>query len=499
MDWDNKIGFWIKPSIYLWIGHPDIYNCRRIYLVPNEIKDGDVIFFDNSFTRVCRKHTLDIDPLYLIRPPTSPSANNMSCLFIFRSFLQGISMFDVLLYIKEHKEMHPTEKYTYELRKIEKDGTMYTPFSPDPFIIHSYIYAMDTYNIYDSDKIYSFPMECIDNYIDAGTYTYQGMRFYLSSESFLKNTDESSRFRINSFEMQGLRPNMEDTTLICDMGNDTYMFAVLDGHGDNGKISHHFSIDIPAKINFLLRNEKDNISKERYKKIIEEAILLSDETFYYINPFRGGTCFSGVLITKDSIFVINIGDSRTVVMHPDKSPLFITKDHKPKIEETRILNLLKKNKVRDLEFGKVMMQYIYVANRLPGPSTILENEAVNTTALSLSRALGDNTLKYEYSKSLDDTVFNPKKKVDKSWRGKDAYMSPLPDINVFPRERGMEILIHCDGVNEPPSMQNEEGVIEWYKDFLSKNPDGNVSRELCRHAFRMGSRDNLSCLSVTIL
>lgn len=90
------------------------------------------------------------------------------------------------------------------------------------------------------------------------------------------------------------------------------MFAVLDGHGDdNGQVSRHFSMDIPIKINFLLRKEKGELSNERFKNIIEEAILLSDETFYYLNPFKGGTCFSGVLITKDSIFVINVGDSRT--------------------------------------------------------------------------------------------------------------------------------------------------------------------------------------------
>lgn len=498
MDWDNEIGFWMKPAIYLWLGHSDIYKCQRIYLLPNEIKDGDIIFFDDSFTRVCRKHTLDIDPLHILRPPnTTEKDDDMSCSFIFHSFLRAISNFDVFLFIKKHKEMHPTEKYTYNFRKIKQDGESYIPFSPDPFIINSQHILANQYNIYAPQKIYSFPVEYQEKYIDEGAITHQGIRFYLSSTSFLRNTDINSQFHLESFEMQGLRPNMEDTTLICDMGNDHYMFAVLDGHGDNGKVSQHFSADIPIKINMLLRKEKGTPSDERYKNIIEEAILLSDKTFYWINPFEGGTCFSGVLITNDFIFVINIGDSRTVVMHPDKSPLFITKDHKPKIEETRILNLLKKNKVDDAVFGKVMMQYIDVTNRLPGPSAILKNEGVELTAIS--RALGDNTLKYEYSKSLVDTGFNPKKKVDKSWRGKDAYMSPLPDINVFPRERGMHILIHCDGVNEPPSMQNEEGVIEWYKDFLSKNPDGNVSRELCRHAFRMGSGDNLSCLSVTIL
>lgn len=46
-------------------------------------------------------------------------------------------------------------------------------------------------------------------------------------------------------------------------------------------------------------------------------------------------------------------------MNPDMSPLFVTNDHKPQLEETRILKLLEKNKVGDLEFGKVMMQYIY--------------------------------------------------------------------------------------------------------------------------------------------
>lgn len=503
MDWDNEIGFWMKPAIYLWIGHSDIYKCQRIYLLPNETEHGDVIFFDDSFTRVCRKDTLDIDPLYILPPPNTTKKDdnndNMSCSFIFHSFLRAISNFDVFLYIKKHKEMHPTEKYTYKFRKIEKDAETYIPFSPNPFIINSQRSIANQYDIYTPQKIYSFPIEYVDRFVDEGTITYQGIRFYLSSESFLKNMGDASPFHIQSFEMQGMRPNMEDTTLICDMGNDHYMFAVLDGHGDNGQVSRHFSMDIPIKINFLLRKEKGDPSNERYKSIIEEAILLSDKTFYCLNPFIGGTCFSGVLITKDSIFVINIGDSRTVVMHPDKSPLFITKDHKPREEESRILSLLKKNNVDDLEFGKVMMQYIYVANRLPGPSTILENGAVNTTAISVSRALGDNTFKYEYSKSLDTEGFNPIKKADKSWRGKDAYMSPLPDITIFPKEKGMHILIHCDGLNEPYSMKNEENVVNMYKEFLLKNPEENVCRELCRRAFQQGSRDNLSCISVSIL
>lgn len=75
---------------------------------------------------------------------------------------------------------------------------------------------------------------------------------------------------------------------------------------------------------------------------------------------------------------------------------------------------------------------------MPGPSTILENEAVNTTALSLSRALRDNTFKYEYSKSLGSEGFNPKKKADKSWIGRDAYLSSIPDINIFSKEKRYE-------------------------------------------------------------
>jgi serine/threonine protein phosphatase PrpC len=159
-----------------------------------------------------------------------------------------------------------------------------------------------------------------------------------------------------------------------------------------------------------------------------------------------GTCFSGVLITDDKIFVINLGDSRTVILNKELKVLFQTEDHKPDNPE---------EKARIEKYGSYVTE-----GRVSG-------------ILSLSRALGD------FDQKRNDS-------------NKYVYIvSPVPDVKILKREKGMHIIIHCDGLNET---LNERYIIDMYNKY--NNSVENISKFLCEAAARSRSEDNLSSITL---
>ncbi len=219
--------------------------------------------------------------------------------------------------------------------------------------------------------------------------------------------------------MQGWRVEMEDahTISIDDLGKDTCLFAVFDGHAGS-KVAKKASTELLAQLKQLNKEEDfGKKMKKGFRKLDEELRSLND---------RSGSTALVCTITPTQIIFSNCGDSRGFLCsykddedkdNEDKDGKvkniikFSTEDHKPynDKEQARIENA----------GGTVMMQ------RVNG-------------SLAVSRALGD----FDY----------------KSAPGLDAFeqmVSPEPETEIIERsEDDKFVLLACDGVYDV--MANED-------------------------------------------
>lgn len=473
---DNEFGYRVLNVQYLWIWHKDSSKCRRLYLLPIfDMYQKYYLFYKNSELKSFK----DVKgPLNFV----DKSKFSKKCGASFDLFTSVIYEYDYLDFVKQHKKKHPNENYVYVLRKLSNDYKL-IKFNPKPPTENNFISplkiegdAKPKINLVLKDIPSNEPYELI-----------RGILFYYSTEKFFENEANQKLFRngknsFSRYSMQGRRPNMEDTELICDMGNGNFMFAILDGHGDNGRASYHFSRDIPIRINDLLKEDKHKSMEE----IIKEAFLLSDETFFNLNRMKGGTCFTGVLLTPEDIYVINLGDSRTSVYDAEStSKIFTSTDHKPSYpqEKKRLTDIIKNINYLNDE-GKAVLQYL--------------NQTRILGSLAVSRALGDNDLKGEQYKEL---AFG-RMDLEYVWQGTKELVSPEPVVTKIKRGNGnMDVIIHCDGINEPLELKAEDDVLRMYADKAEKQKNSDytlISKEICNYAYSKGSGDNLSMITFSL-
>lgn len=476
-DYDNLIGFWILHIPYVWIGHQQIEKCKRIYLIPSfTFHENDrysiiVYSYNQTYIKTLLGSTF-FDDLYLLDKYCDNHSN------IFRLFFQVGNIFDTTILLDFYKK----QGYFCEIRKVSESGNnlINEKFIPQSF--HNSIMTnkfVIKYNNSPSYKNFSLDIKKHSNTFSE----YPGITFY-------KNINELSQDmkikEYSSYEMQGNRPNMEDTSLFCKLSlTDNYnifIIAVLDGHGDDGKASYHFSREIPRQLHRLVKNS--GLSE----KTIEEAFLIADENFYLANYIPGGTCFSGVILDDENIFIVNLGDSRTTILL-DKEKI-TTVDHSPKNpdEINRILHELNKNNV-----NKDTIELINHILTLGSNYSRLMTKS-GGLGLNVFRTLGDVEYKYDYFKFYENRDLI-KTSENVRWLGANSYISPLPDVQKIERKKYKNemanILIHCDGINEPKNMKDEEVIIKEY--FKNKN---NSSERICSMAFKNNSNDNLSMITM---
>ena len=141
----------------------------------------------------------------------------------------------------------------------------------------------------------------------------------------------------------------EDRVLMNDLGfGESVIFGVLDGHGTH-EISDWLAQSLPVKLRndirkkintvpalkrdlYSLSSKNNGLSLESVviiKRIIRDAVLEVDRVICQISKAPiGGSTASFTVILRNYAFVVNIGDSRTLVMQNDEL-LFATKDHDP--------------------------------------------------------------------------------------------------------------------------------------------------------------------------
>ena len=211
---------------------------------------------------------------------------------------------------------------------------------------------------------------------------------------------------------------MEDKAFVSILYPGVCLCAVLDGHGGN-KAVEFFTKVIPQSLREALL-KIISPTREQVKETVEKVFLDGDEQWYDQDIDTSGTTFTGVLIfsgDKKAVYLINLGDSRTVLCSDGKT--IPSQDHKPS-------NLAEEKRIREAG-GHVSW------GRVDG-------------MLAVSRALGDTDFKGS-----------------KKYEGREAKVSPVPDVTEYPFSENTKIVMASDGFFD--AVYNDNDMILRYLEF----------------------------------
>ena len=265
----------------------------------------------------------------------------------------------------------------------------------------------------------------------------------------------------------------EDTITATKILNDTYFFAVYDGHGGNG-------------CSLFLKENLHKYIKSFSKEGINDAVNIVENIFLNEialdkNGFENdhsGSCAIMALINKNKLLVANIGDSR-LVLFKKNSLFFITEDHKPNSP---------KEKTRIEKAGGSIYQ-------TQSPIPIYQNGKkidipwrVNPGRLSVSRTFGDIEAKNE------------------NFGGKKNIVVALPDITEIELDDDFNLLvIGCDGIFDVLSNEQilecvkiviKEKNIKDFSDINMSEFCGDIADMIIKSSLALDSFDNISCIVV---
>jgi serine/threonine protein phosphatase PrpC len=249
--------------------------------------------------------------------------------------------------------------------------------------------------------------------------------------------------------IQGRRVSNEDTDFIYTHPRNHFIaWGIFDGHG--GKtISNALKDLIPAYIKKCL-NLSILSSQPEFKKTVTAMYNIIQKELINRYPKASSSCGSTANVCiyfKDPIdsfyrlITINLGDTRTIKCHTSGKVTYSTKDHKPEnpSEHRRIQSL--------------------------GGAISWDGSDWRIKGLSLSRAFGDEDSK--------------------------PYISHIPDVVYTVIKQGDIIVTACDGLWDVLS-------IEDVKQIVTSNPPENTAKLLTSTAYKKGSYDNISVITVFI-
>lgn len=145
-------------------------------------------------------------------------------------------------------------------------------------------------------------------------------------------------------EIQNTRTYMEDRTLVFELFNNIWVYCIFDGH--NGQhVADYLKYNIfrlfRSNLAEDLLNERTDINLHFLKKIIKDIFLKLDKEIYdYLfslkDQFRErfqsymeiGSCSVICIVTHNTIYSINLGDSRILLINDDFKEKALTIDHK---------------------------------------------------------------------------------------------------------------------------------------------------------------------------
>ena len=283
------------------------------------------------------------------------------------------------------------------------------------------------------------------------------MGSYLANPVTMKNSKQGQGidFAWGSSTMQGIRTTMFDFVL-----NEPHLehlrtfslFLVFDGHG-----RQDCSFNAAKQLaKYLIHQElikeltdDTNYNPESIKELIKRTIIKYDTELERIveKDVRSGSTISGVLITPNHFFILNLGDSKTILCR-DKKIAFETTDHITGNPEER--------------------------NRIYNAGGMISSTYVNGH-INITRSLGN----YDMKKSLD---LPPNQQI----------ISAEPDVTIMERKRNQDdfIVILTDGITK--RMTNQEIVDYIIKRYPFKQSEKEMCEETMEYNLRKGAKDNMA-------
>jgi len=261
--------------------------------------------------------------------------------------------------------------------------------------------------------------------------------------------------QIYSHSLQGKRESNEDQHIsVLNLDNkikglsSINFIGVYDGHG--GKlVSKYIKENLPPY--FLSKSRKKYFTKNSNdaKKFFYGIFSQIQNKLQLDHPIAakrcGTTALNGIIYKNREtnskyLWLLNVGDSRAVLLNHKNSTIQLTEDHKPnkKSEKTRIEKL----------GGKIYYD---------GYDWRIEN-------LSLSRAFGD----------LDTS----------------PYVTHKPDVYKYKLCKNDKFIIFaCDGLWDVVSNQDATNFVS---SLVKKKFNGNYAKSLTQYAYKKGSTDNIT-------
>eukprot|EP01134_Creolimax_fragrantissima_P006422 CFRG6422T1 len=232
--------------------------------------------------------------------------------------------------------------------------------------------------------------------------------------------DQNERFAYAVSSMQGWRINMEDAhamRLSYNGDKTRSFFAVYDGHGGD-RVAKYAGLHLDQLVAI-----SDEYKESKYPEAMKKAFLGLDEKMRedpQMKNVKSGATAVATLITEETIYCANAGDSRAVLcVKGAEFPL--SHDHKPTNPE-EVRRIIAADGY--VEFGRVRGN------------------------LALSRAVGD----FEF-------------KTKQNFPAEDQMVTANPDIIEHPLNEDVEFMVvACDGIWE--CMTNQD-VVTWVRDRLA--------------------------------
>tara|TARA_B110000208_G_C11737439_1_gene418639 strand:- start:731 stop:1540 length:810 start_codon:yes stop_codon:yes gene_type:complete len=232
--------------------------------------------------------------------------------------------------------------------------------------------------------------------------------------------------------------------------NNINIYGIFDGHGGN-EVSTYLKKNIP-KYFFNKSIDYNNLNKLRkYIKLVYGHCQKKLEEKLKQKSYQVGSTALIIILFKNFLYTINLGDCRAIICVKDNFPLQISKDHKPNAYDEKI-------RIEKL-----------------GGSIYFDGHDWRIKDLSVSRSFGD---------------------VDSK-----PYLSHIPDMFKYTlNNQSKFIVLGCDGLWDVLSNQDVNDFIlnevNINKNIInqSQNNNNNIAYKLAKYAIEKGSTDNVSVI-----